>query len=104
LDGYEAPAGAWEADLLPARLGNYDPLWLDGLCLSGAIAWGRLSPAAPSNGAGHKSGPIRTTPISLFRRERGAVWQSLTVQSDPAHLPLSHSARRSEERRVGKGV
>ena len=93
LDGYEAPAGAWEADLLPARLGNYDPLWLDGLCLSGAIAWGRLSPAAPSNGAGHKSGPIRTTPISLFRRERGAVWQSLTVQSDPAHLPLSHSAR-----------
>src|SRR5205809_6924795 len=93
LDGYEAPAGAWEADLLPARLGDYDPLWLDGLCLSGAIAWGRLSPAAPSNGAGHKSGPIRTTPISLFRRERGAVWQSLTVQSDPAHLPLSHSAR-----------
>src|SRR6059036_1819214 len=93
LDGYEVPAGAWEADVLPARLGDYDPLWLDGLCLSGAIAWGRLSPAAPSNGAGHKSGPIRTTPIALFRRERGAVWLSLTVQPDPAHLPLSHSAR-----------
>src|SRR2546426_8145125 len=28
-------------------------LWLDGLCLSGEIAWGRLSPAAPSNG--HRS-------------------------------------------------
>jgi len=92
LDGYEVPAGAWEADVLPARLGEYDPLWLDGLCLSGEIAWGRLSPAAPSNG-GHKSGPIRTTPIALFRRERGAVWQSMTVQPDPAHLPLSHSAR-----------
>jgi ATP-dependent Lhr-like helicase len=92
LDGYEVPAGAWEADVLPARLGEYDPLWLDGLCLSGEIAWGRLSPAAPSNG-GHKSGPIRTTPIALFRRERGAVWRSLTVQPDPAHLPLSHSAR-----------
>jgi hypothetical protein len=47
LDGYEVPAGAWEADVLPARLGEYDPLWLDGLCLSGEIAWGRLSPAAP---------------------------------------------------------
>jgi len=35
LDGYEVPAGAWEADVLPARLGEYDPLWLDGLCLSG---------------------------------------------------------------------
>jgi len=92
LDGYEVPAGAWEADVLPARLGEYDPLWLDGLCLSGEIAWGRLSPAAASNG-GHKSGPIRTTPIALFRRERGAVWRSLTVQPDPANLPLSHSAR-----------
>src|SRR5207253_10333960 len=93
LDGYEAPAAAWEADVLPARLGDYAPLWLDGLCLSGEIAWGRLSPAAPSNGGGHKAGPIRTTPIALFRRERGVVWQSLTVQADPAHLSLSHSAR-----------
>src|SRR5881296_2365245 len=91
LDGYEVPAGAWEADVLPARLGEYDPLWLDGLCLSGEIAWGRLSPAASSNG--HKSGPIRTTPIALFRRERGAVWRSLTMQPDPASLTLSHSAR-----------
>src|SRR5881398_528696 len=95
LDGYEVPAGAWEADVLPARLGEYDPLWLDGLCLSGEIAWGRLSPAASSNG--HKSGPIRTTPIALFRRERGAVWRSLTVQPDPASLPLSHSARAALE-------
>ena len=66
-------------------------MWLDGLCLSGEIAWGRLSPAAPSNG--HKSGPIRTTPVALFRRERGAVWRSLAVHPDPADLPLSHPAR-----------
>jgi len=91
LDGYEVPAGAWESDVLPARLAEYDPLWLDGLCLSGEIAWGRVSAATPSNG--HKSGPIRTTPIALFRRERGAVWQALTVQPDPAALPLSHAAR-----------
>src|SRR5256714_4689720 len=91
LDGYEVSAGAWEADVLPARLGEYDPLWLDGLCLSGEIAWGRLSPAAPSNG--HKSGPIRTTPVALFRRERGAVWRSLAVHPDPADLALSHPAR-----------
>src|SRR5439155_2899329 len=42
LDGFELPAGAWETDVLPARVGEYDPLWLDGLCLSGEIAWGRL--------------------------------------------------------------
>ncbi len=31
LDGFELPAGAWESDVLPARLADYDPLWLDGL-------------------------------------------------------------------------
>ncbi|HVH67516.1 MAG TPA: DEAD/DEAH box helicase [Gemmatimonadales bacterium] len=95
LDGFELPAGAWEADVLPARLVDYDPLWLDGLCLSGEIAWGRLSPVGAPNGGGHKSGPIRTTPVALFRRERGAVWRSLTAPPDGAAPPpaLSHSAR-----------
>ncbi len=94
LDGYELAAGAWESDVLPARLADYDPLWLDGLCLSGETAWGRLT-AAPSAEAGtrSKSGPIRTTPIALFRRERGAVWQAATPDLDPAALPLSHTAR-----------
>jgi len=91
LDGYEVPAGAWETEVLPARVSEYDPLWLDGLCLSGEIAWGRLSPAGPTSG--HKSGPIRTTPIALFRRERGEVWRALAAAADPAALPLSHAAR-----------
>ncbi|HYK81562.1 MAG TPA: DEAD/DEAH box helicase, partial [Gemmatimonadales bacterium] len=91
LDGYEVAAGAWETDVLPARVAEYDPLWLDGLCLSGEVAWGRLAPVAPANG--HKSGPIRTTPIALFRRERGEVWRSLAAPPDPAALPLAHAAR-----------
>ncbi len=91
LDGYEAPAGAWEAEVLPARVAEYDPLWLDGLCLSGEIAWGRLSPATATNG--HRSGPIRTTPIALFRRERGDVWRSLAPEPDAQTLALSHSGR-----------
>ncbi len=95
LDGYEVPAGAWEADVLPARLGEYDPLWLDGLCLAGEIAWGRLTTMrnAEVGMRTKKSGPIRTTPVALFRRERGAVWRSLTAPSEPADLPLSHSGR-----------
>jgi ATP-dependent Lhr-like helicase len=94
LDGYELAAGAWESDVLPARVADYDPLWLDGLCLSGETAWGRLT-AAPhvEGGTRSKSGPIRTTPIALFRRERGAVWQAATPDLDPASLPLSHTAR-----------
>jgi len=38
----------------PAR--RVRPLWLDGLCLSGEIAWGRLSPAAAVERGGHKVG------------------------------------------------
>ncbi|MGH7568827.1 MAG: DEAD/DEAH box helicase [Gemmatimonadales bacterium] len=95
LDGYEVPAGAWESDVLPARVAEYDPLWLDGLCLSGEIAWGRLSGTRNAEGGTRntRAGPIRTTPVALFRRERGAVWQSLTDEPDPGALPLSHSGR-----------
>src|SRR5438874_2605832 len=106
LDGYEVPAGAWETDVLPARLGEYDPLWLDGLCLSGEIAWGRLTATRNAEGGtrNRKSGPIRTTPVALFRRERGAVWRSLTPEPDPKELPLSHAGRAVLELLDGRGA
>jgi ATP-dependent helicase Lhr and Lhr-like helicase len=44
LQGFESAAGAWEQEILPARLHDYDPGWLDMLCLSGQVAWCRLSP------------------------------------------------------------
>jgi ATP-dependent Lhr-like helicase len=94
LDGYELPAGAWESDVLPARLAEYDPLWLDGLCLSGEVAWGRFEMRNAESGMRHrKSGPVRTTPISLFKRERGEAWRSLAALPDAKALTLSHAAR-----------
>ena len=95
LDGCELPAGAWESEILPARVAEYDPLWLDGLCLSGEIAWGRLAPMrnAEFGMRNRKAGPIRTTPIALFRRERGETWRALNGESDAATLPLSHSGK-----------
>ena len=44
LEGFEAPAGAWETEILPARIAGYDPVWLDDQCLAGRIAWARLRP------------------------------------------------------------
>jgi len=85
LDGYELAAGAWESEVLPARLTDYDPLWLDGLCLSGEIAWGRLTVDTKNR----KTGPVRGTPIALFRRERGEAWRAGRAEVDPASLPLS---------------
>src|SRR6266851_574357 len=46
LQGFQAGAGAWESDLLPARVARYERALLDQLCYSGEIAWGRLSCAA----------------------------------------------------------
>src|SRR6516164_7466995 len=42
LDGCELPLAAWESAVLPARVTDYDPEWLDRLCFSGRIGWGRL--------------------------------------------------------------
>ena len=44
LQGFETAAGAWEREVLPARLHGYDQTWLDQLCLAGQVAWCRLSP------------------------------------------------------------
>ena len=44
LQGFETAAGAWERELLPARLHGYDVSWLDQMCLAGHVVWCRLSP------------------------------------------------------------
>ncbi len=68
LEGYQAPASAWENHLLPARMNRYNRGWLDQLCLSGQVAWGRLHP--PTNGAGSRRGNTpHTLPVSLVFRE-----------------------------------
>jgi ATP-dependent Lhr-like helicase len=51
--------------LLSARLADYDPSWLDAACLSGRLAWGRVS--APGSGRAARS--LGTTPIVIVERE-----------------------------------
>jgi ATP-dependent Lhr-like helicase len=66
LEGFELAAAAWEHDLLPARVADYDAEQIDRLCLSGRVAWGRLTPGTKA--------PLRTSPIALMRREHAAHW------------------------------
>ena len=73
LQGFEAPAAAWEADILPARLDNYDFTWLDDLCLSGRAVWTRLTVPTTASSAGNP-GPIRTTPVALLPRRSAPMW------------------------------
>ena len=85
LEGFEAPAGAWETELLPSRITGYEPAWLDDQCLAGRVAWARLTPSAPAAGARTRTAaPVRTTPIALLARRHRAFW---TLRAAPAEAP-----------------
>jgi ATP-dependent Lhr-like helicase len=72
LEGMHLPAVAWEKDILPGRIRDYQPGWLDMQCQSGRIAWGRFSPMQKGKA---RSQAIRNTPITLVYREQLAAWQ-----------------------------
>jgi ATP-dependent Lhr-like helicase len=101
LEGFEAPAAAWEADILPARLDNYDFTWLDDLCLAGRAAWTRLT--APARVAAKSGGPIRTTPVTLVPRRTLGLWNRAVPA--PVETPLtSPRATRVLEHLRGHGA
>ena len=104
LEGFEAPAIEWERTLLPARVANYDPRWLDALCLSGAVGWGRISPHPAWSSSDEAARPRRviptnSAPITFYIRET-ADWlphalaqqsvdeEKLTVALSPQALQL----------------
>ncbi|MCP5344073.1 MAG: DEAD/DEAH box helicase [Pseudomonadales bacterium] len=106
LDGLAAAATLWESDILPARVPAYDPAWLDVMCISGRLMWGRLqratdkSSAAPNAGT-RKSGPVKNTPITLMLRQNQDIWDTLlslqTAGADAQEPALSPGARRIEQ-------
>ena len=79
LEGYEAPAPLWEAEVLPARVTDYAGAWLDDLCTAGRVLWTRLRPNAVSvegrKGAGSLS--LHATPVVLLPRRSAALWTAL---------------------------
>jgi ATP-dependent helicase Lhr and Lhr-like helicase len=97
LEGFEAPAGSWEADLLAARVEHYDPSYLDGLCLSGHFTWLRRTPS--SSGAT----PVRTTPIALVPRGSVERWLAL-APTGSGESPLSHDATRVRDALTRSGA
>ncbi len=84
LEGFEAPAGGWESDILPARIAEYDPHWLDEHCRAGRFVWTRLP--SRRGAVGLAAGPIRSTPITLLARRNVKVWSELGQPHDPAQL------------------
>jgi ATP-dependent Lhr-like helicase len=115
LQGFEIPANAWERQVLARRIVDYDPKWLDQLCLTGAVGWGRLSPhpatlnySHGNRGTDSESGPAprqrrviptSVAPITFFIRE-DADWMlprhpgaERTGEDRSDNNGLSHSAQ-----------
>jgi len=115
LQGFEIPANAWERQVLARRIVDYDPKWLDQLCLTGAVGWGRLSPhpatldySHRNRGTDAESGPAprqrrviptSVAPITFFIRE-DADWMlprhpgaEHTEEDRSDNNGLSHSAQ-----------
>jgi ATP-dependent helicase Lhr and Lhr-like helicase len=94
LQGFEAAVASWEHDVLAARLAGYRPEWLDALCFSGQVVWGRLSPRSAPERPGHSATVSRATPVTLaFRADLPWLQQALRA---PEELPaeLSPTAER----------
>ena len=87
LQGFEAPAAAWEQVLLPIRMHQYHPEFLEKLCWDGEVAWGRLTQreqrlvgpgprrgwvaatAEPVLPRGRRPAPGRNASLTFVRRE-----------------------------------
>jgi ATP-dependent Lhr-like helicase len=98
LQGFELAAGAWERDVLPARMAVYRPEWLDDLCLSGEVAWARLAPRCAGEGESQQAGrggavPSLATPLGLVvRDDLGWLLHGARGEQEP-RLPGPGAAR-----------
>ena len=110
MQGFEIPANAWERQVLARRIADYDPAWLDQLCLTGAVGWGRLSPHPATVDVGRPSGssssenapaarqrrviPTSVAPITFFVREEADWMIPRHSAGDEAETRgLSHGAQ-----------
>jgi len=91
LQGFEIPANAWERQVLARRVADYDPKWLDQLCLTGSVGWGRLSPhpatlEASDGNRRRRVIPTSVAPITFFVREEADWMQPHQAISDSQGL------------------
>ncbi len=100
LQGYEIAASSWESEVLARRVAKYKPEYLDELCLSGEVMWGRLSAhPAMADASGRRVRATRIAPISFFLRESVGWLADPQPAAEDAQLaalsPVAHDVRRA---------
>ncbi|MBI2799748.1 MAG: DEAD/DEAH box helicase [Gammaproteobacteria bacterium] len=91
LAGFEAPAAAWEATILPLRVRDYSGDYLEQLTTSGRFAWLRLS---PRQGTGRSAGPVKAMPLVILPRAMLPTWQRIGAGTDAQEALMSPNAVR----------
>lgn len=74
LEGFDLPAAAWETDILTARCDDYSTEYMDHLCSSGRIMWGRITPPTGDGSGLQITGLLRSSPVALWKRENDRFW------------------------------
>ena len=93
LQGFETAAGTWEKQILARRIDGYLPVWLDDLCLSGELAWGRLGLRRGDEGR-PGTATSRVTPVTLGLR---GDFDWLTAAARGAEMPAVPDAGATAE-------
>jgi ATP-dependent Lhr-like helicase len=95
LEGYEAPAAAWELELFPARMKQYVGEWLEHATFSGEVAWARLTQREPKSFIGPRRGDAAQPEPQGDRRITPGRNASLTFVRRP-HLDALLAAARPQ--------
>ncbi|HTT07859.1 MAG TPA: DEAD/DEAH box helicase [Gammaproteobacteria bacterium] len=100
LEGFIAPAGAWEQAILPVRVRDYHPGMVDELGLSGRYGWARPVPASPSAATA-----VQVIPVAFFSRRLMSLWRGVYAHASPAgSTKLSANAARVLDALRGQGA
>ncbi len=89
FQGFEWPAGDWER-LFAERVESYRPEWLDDLCLSGEVAWGRLSVVERGRRRLRRPAPTRIGRVARARRRPGGPRSRSCCAQDLPWLLQAH--------------
>jgi len=104
LEGFEAAAASWEAEILPTRVAGYEPAWLDDLCLAGRVVWTRLDGPKLNPERSQGPSPVRSTPVTLITRRNLPVWTALVKPAAAEDLRLSSRAQAAADYLAQQGA
>ena len=79
LEGWSAPIGVWESQILPSRLENYRAADLEDLCASGRFSWFRTQAPRSESFDGRQ---LAATPVALVRRSELIHWSCPPQEPD----------------------